>query len=154
MSDISALEARLTAALERIGAGLDGLGRDGAVRGDGDLQAQLDEERTANAQLEARVEALSARQAGRLAELERKVEDQRGQIAALDRELSSLRESNADLREVNAQLRSTAADGVASPELINRAMMAELDALQAQRQAEAAEVDAILSELKPLLKEA
>ena len=53
MSDISALEGRITAALERISAGLDGMSGAASV-GVGDsaaLQAQLQDERTANAQL-------------------------------------------------------------------------------------------------------
>jgi hypothetical protein len=38
--------------------------------------------------------------------------------------------------------------------LINRATIAEVDALQAQRRSEAAEMDAIVSSLKPLIEEA
>ena len=43
---------------------------------------------------------------------------------------------------------------LALPETINRALIAEVDALRAQRSADAAEVDAILSELKPMIEEA
>ena len=55
---------------------------------------------------------------------------------------------------MTAQLRSAAADGATSPELINRATIAEVDALQAQRTSEATEMDAIVSSLKPLIEEA
>ena len=152
MSDIAAFEGRITAALDRIRAGLDRA--DGGSGGDaGALQTALDEERTANAQLVERVRALKDAQEGRIAELEARLQAQRAQMVQMDGELQRLRGSNADLRALSAQLRATARDRAADAELINRAMMAEIDALHAQRSAEAAEVDAILSELKPLLKE-
>lgn len=155
MSDIAALEGRITAALDRIRSGLDRVSTAAPVDADtsADLQGQLDEERTANAQLVERVRALKEAQDGRMAELELQVEAHRGQMAQLDGELQRLRASNADMRELNAQLRAAATEGVGDAELINRAMMAEIDALHVQRGADAAEVDAILSELSPLLKE-
>ncbi len=39
------------------------------------------------------------------------------------------------------------------PHLLNRAMMTELEALRAARAADVAEMDEILSELKPLIGE-
>ena len=158
MSDIAALEGRITAALDRIRAGVEGMASGGDIIGNGeaagDLAAQLEDERTANAQLVERVKALKDAQEGRMAELEARVEAQRAQMAQLDGELQRLRASNADMRELNAQLRAAATEGVGDAELINRAMMAEIDALHAQRGADAAEVDAILSELSPLIREA
>lgn len=151
MSDLQELERRITAALERIGSGLQGVSSGGGGADEGDLARALDDERTANAQLAARVEALSARQTGKVAELEEQVAAQKEQLSALAAELESLRQSNADMREVNAQLRSAAADGAGSPELINRALMAEVDALQAQRRADATEIDAVMSELKQII---
>jgi len=152
MSDIAALEGRITAALDRIGYGLEQVATPQASDRE-DLAAQLDEERTANAQLVERVRALKEAQDGRMSELEARVEAQREQMAQLDGELQQLRASNADMRDVSAQLRTAAAEGVADAELINRAMMAEIDALGAQRGADRAEMDAILSELSPLLRE-
>lgn len=152
MNDVTALQSRVAAALERIRNGLDNMAPAGNV--DHALQARLAEEQTANAQLEERVKALKDRQDGRIADLETQVASQNAQMAQLDKELQRLRASNADMRDVNAQLRSAAADGVAQPELINRALMAEVEALAAQRAADAAEVDAILSDLKPLIAEA
>ena len=151
MSDINALQARITAALDRIRAGLDAIPSAEAAQDGKDLEIQLAEEKTANAQLVARVEALKERQDGRVAELEAQVSAQAQHMAALDAELQKLRASNADMRDVNAQLRSAAADGVANAELINRAMMAEIDALHAQRGADRAEVDAIIAELSPYI---
>lgn len=150
MTDVTALQSRIAAALDRIRVGVDGMS--GSV--DETLQARLAEEQTANAQLEERVKALKDRQDGKIAELEGRVSAHAGQMEKLDAELQRLRASNADMREVNAQLRSAATDGVAQPELINRALMAEVEALSAQRAADAAEVEAILSDLKPLIAEA
>ncbi len=154
MSEINALEGRITAALERISAGMTQISQSAPTGDATGLQAQLDEERTANAQLVERVKVLKERQDSHIAELEARVSAQSDQLAQLDGELQRMRASHADLRELNAQLRSAAADGAADPEMINRALIAEIDALNAQRSADAAEVDAILSELKPLIEEA
>ena len=159
MTDVSALQDRISAALGRIEAGLGALAdRPVAsavpVADAPDLQGQLDDERAANAQLEERVRALKERQDTKIAELMSKVAEQKATLAALDTEMQRLRTSNADLREVARQLRQAADDGAADAELINRAMMAEVEALSAQRASEAAEVDAILTELKPLIAEA
>ena len=156
MSDIAALEGRITQALDRIRAGIEAASAapQPAAGDDPDLRRQLDEERTANAQLEERVRALKERQDGRVAELEHQVDTQADQLAQLDAELQRLRASNADMRQISAQLRSAAADGVAEPELINRALMAEVEALLAQRSADIGEMDAILAGLAPILKEA
>ena len=154
MSEITALESRITSALDRIRAGVDEMSLATSSDEMVALQAQLDEERMANAQLEERVRLLKNRQDGMITDLEGKVAGQADSMAAMDAEMQKLRQSNADMRELNAQLRSAATEGAASPELMNRAMMAEIDALQAQRSSEAAEVEAILIELKPLIEEA
>lgn len=157
MTDVSGLEDRINAALGRIEAGLGAMAEKPAPIAPApapDLQGQLDEERAANAQLEERVRALKDRQDTKIAELTAKVAEQKGLLASLDVEMQRLRASNADLREVSGQLRKAADDGAVDAELINRAMMAEVEALTAQRASEAAEVDAILMELKPLIAEA
>ena len=153
MSDVAELEQRISVAMDRIEQGLGAMSEADAAApaADANLQTQLDEERFANAQLEERVKVLKDRQDTKIAELETRVAAQRDQMAALDTELQRLRASSADLRDVNAQLRVAATDHVADAELINRAMMAEVEALTAQRASEAAEVDAVLSELKPLI---
>lgn len=149
MDDIKALEARITDALDRIRYHIE---MQPKAEEKASLRAQLEEERFANAQLEERVKLLKERQDGRMAHLEAQVAGHGTQLATLDGELQRLRASNADLRDLSAQLRAVAADGAANPELINQAMAAEIEALTAQRASEAAEVDAILSELKPLLQ--
>ena len=83
---------------------------------------------------------------------EQRIATQQTQLQALDVELQRLRASNAHLRELNTQLRQVVTEGLA-PELIDAAVTAEVEALHAQRAADAAEVDAILAELKPLVEE-
>lgn len=117
------------------------------------LRTQLDEERTANAQLEERVKALKQRQDGKLSELESAVEAGRQRAAETDRDLQRLRAVNAELREINDQLRQAVEAGVSEPHLINTAMRAELDALRATQAADAAEMDTILGELRPILEQ-
>lgn len=155
MSELSALETRLTAALERLATGVLALEKaEASTQADPGLASQLAEERTANAQLEERVKALKERQDNKIAELEARVTSYRKQLSDLDGELQTLRTSNADLRSMNEQLRTAAAANLAEPELLNRALMAEVDALQAQRTADVAEVDAIISDLKSLVEDA
>jgi len=148
MSDISGLESRITAALDRIRRGLETQ----SLSGDADLQAALDEERSANAALEERVRLLKERQDTQVAALTERVEAQKAQMRALDVELQRLRAANVQMREINTQLRQAVTEGLA-PELVDAAVAAEIEALEAQRAADAAEITAILAELKPLVEE-
>ncbi len=150
MSDISGLESRITAALDRIRRGIEAQGHGGGD--DAALQAALAEERSANAELEERVRVLKERQDTQVTSLTTRVEAQKTQLQALDTELQRLRASNAQMREMNAKLRQAVTEGLA-PELVDAAVAAEIEALQAQRAADAAEVTAILAELKPLVEE-
>ncbi len=152
MSDIQILEGRITAALDRIRQGLQEQSKV-LTADDGVLQSKLDDERAANAELVARVEALKERQDTQVAQLTKRAETQSKQLMKLDEELQQLRASNVLLREMNTKLREAVTTGLA-PELHNAAAEAELEALHAQRSADAAEVDAIIAELKPLLEEA
>ena len=163
MSDISLLEGRITAALDRIRRGVEWMDElaaaappiplDSAQTEVTSLRIRLDEERTVNAQLEERVRALKDRQDGRVAQLEAEVAESRARIAAADADVQGLRQTNADLRDVAAQLREALAQGVTEPQLINRAMLAELEALRTARAIDLAEVNAVLAELRPLLGE-
>lgn len=164
MSEISELEGRITAALDRIRDGVGRLEAAGspvmpAVTGTdtdtvAELEARLAEEQLANAQLEERVRALKERQDTRLSALEEAEAAAEGKFAQFEQDISQLRSANAELREINEKLRLAAEDGSADPELINKAMRAELDALRAVRAADANEVDAVLAELRPLIEEA
>lgn len=156
MSDIAALEGRITAALDRI---REGMARQQSLLiseepSDAEsLRAQLKEERIANAQLENRVSALKVRQDGTISDFEGRVASHATVLAAMEAEVHRLRVANAELLDVTAQLRVAAVDGITAPELLNRATLAEVEALQAQRASEATEMDAIISSLKPLIEE-
>lgn len=159
MTDISDLQARITAALDRIGSGIDGLGAPTArlaadVAEIARLTAALDEERTANAQLEERVRTIKEKQDGTVEVLAGEVERLRGLLATEEQAVARLGRVNADLRANNNALREAIQRGVAEPHLVNKSMMAELEALRAAQSADRAELDAVLGELNALVGEA
>lgn len=155
MNDISELQARLATALERIGAGVAALETSGATADDSEefasLQAQLEEERTTNAQLEERVRAIKEAQDLTLGKLTAEVERLSAQLSAAEETAARLAHANAELRDNNTALREAIAQGVAEPHLVNKAMMAELDALRATQSADRAELDSVLGELGAMI---
>ncbi len=160
MSEIDRLESRITAALDRIRAGVGQMTEAAAKAAEpvpevedetAALRYQLQEEQTVSAQLEERVRVLKERQDGNVAEMTARAEGQTQKLAALEAEIQELRASNAELTASNA---AAAQNDSGSPELINRAAIAEVEALTAQRALDAAEIDAIISELKPLIEKA
>lgn len=163
MSDIAELERRISAALARIDAGVEALAAvtpaEAAPDVAGDeaeiarLAQALEEERTANAQLTERVRAIREKQESTIGALEKTVERLAGQIDAAEAEIGRLKQTNEDLTETIRALRATAVAGLAEPDLINRSMMTELEAMRAARAAEIAEMNGILAELKPLIGE-
>ena len=167
MHEIAELERRITAAMDRIGLGLDALAEARAALPGPDataaeaaaevevtlLREALDEERMANAQMTERLRVLRDR-------------DSRAQTAAaedsdrltrlLDEqglETQRLHKLTVKLREDLRQLREAAEGGVADAAMINKAMLAELEALRADRSAEASEMRDILAAIHPLLRE-
>lgn len=147
MSNIDEIGGRLASAMDRIAAGVAAIGSNAQGAGDTTaLQAALDEEKLANAQLTERVRKLSE------ATPAKADDDTAKRIEALDLELQRLRKANDQLRESNAALREANEAGVGEPHLINKAMLAELEALRAARAADVAEADTILSALDGLLK--
>lgn len=167
MNDISELEQRLAAALDRIGAGLGGLGRAGVTElaepsTDPEapspevesLRAQLEAEREVTAQLEERVRAVREKQDERVAELEAQLADLEAKLAPLQADRQRLKKVNQQLRNNNVALRSANAEGLADPELVNRSMKAELEALRTVQASDSEELEAILADLAPILKEA
>ncbi|SMR71168.1 hypothetical protein SAMN04488030_0795 [Aliiroseovarius halocynthiae] len=149
MSDISELETRITAALERINAGLEKWA-DQPSAGSGEidqLSRQLDDERTANEQLSERLSALKAQMSEKLGSVENVVAQLQEQLAQAEATAAALKQSNQDLRNSNDALRAAATSGVVEVGLINDAMGAELSALKATQQADRAELDAVLSEI-------
>lgn len=160
MQDITELERRITAALERIGAGVDRLAtlpRTAAATGqqpgpDTALRAQLEEEKSLTAQLQARLRMIRDREPK--GDLQDKIDRLTQQLDVQGLELQRMRRTNAALREQLAALRDAQAQGVAEPQLINKAMATELDALRALRLTEVAEMDDLLAALEPHLTEA
>lgn len=161
MQDIAELEQRITAALERIGKGLDRIraaprapapAPAAAAGGDAALRAQLEEEKALNAQLQERLRNLRERESK--SDLQARIDRLTQQLDVQGLELQRLRRTAANLREQLAALTAAQAAGVTEPQLINKAMAAELDALRALRLSEMAEMDEILAALEPHLMEA
>lgn len=153
MSDISELERRITAALARITAGLDSLSATPTPEGADATQEALLSEQLANAQLNERLRAVKEKSETTIAALEKKVEKMTQQLDVQGLELQRMRKTNIQLRETLRALREAQEAGTAEPHLLNKSMMAELEALRASRMAEMAEMEEILGELKPLIGE-
>ena len=200
MSEISDLESRISAAMDRISRGLEGLAAPAAQEAGEDDSAlkeardALENEKLANAQLEDRVQSLKdklaetetalaeskaaveqAAEARDAAEEEMRavqaaaeaateaateaagaaptidLDEERDTIAQLARRLRRLRRTSRQLRSTGQQLREAAEKGLSDPALINQALAAELDDLQAIRAAEIAEMDVITAALRPML---
>lgn len=145
MSEIGELESRITAALDRIRQGLDAQMSGVPEQAD---DAALEAERATSAQLTEDLQAMQTAYDSFTAQFEA----QKAQMALLDAELQALRASNVQLRDMNTALREAVTEGLA-PELLDKAIAAEVAALHAQRSADAAEIDAILTELTPLIEE-
>ena len=157
MQDLSELEQRLAAALDRIGIGIDGLPVPAlpATPPDTDsaLQISLDEERMLSAQLSERLRAVKEKEALTQTQHSARLDQLARQLDTQGAELKRMRNTNVQLREVLHILREAAAQGLSDPHLVNRAMLAELDALRATRLTEVAQMDEILAELAPLFEE-
>ena len=129
MSEIAELERRITAALDRIGTGVDGLA-EAAANSDEitALNEALEAERVANAQLEERVSAIKQKQDTSIKEMETRIESLSADLAKQEVGAKRLLKVNAQLRETNG-------------------------ALEATRKADLGELEAIMDELKPLIGE-
>jgi len=184
-NNIAELERRITAALGRIGVGLDKwtdaaagspvsqaapstpsssepnpalaaqasqiAGLDAEIA---KLKAALATEKANTAQLAEKLKSVKDREGSSQGQLEAKVEKMTQQLDVQGLELQRMRKSTVQLREHLRILHEAAADNMAEPHLINKAMLAELESLRATRHTETAEMDEILAELKPLIEEA
>lgn len=173
MQDITELEQRITAALERIGKGLDkfsapprpmdspvapipsqapspaaAMAAPGVEAG---LRTQLENEKALTAQLQERLRTIKDRESK--SGLQEKIDRLTQQLDVKGLELQRMRRTNIALRDQLAALRAAQIPGVVDPQLINRSLMAELDALRAMRLTEVAEMDEILAALEPHLTE-
>ncbi|MFN7004037.1 MAG: hypothetical protein ACK4NW_11500 [Roseinatronobacter sp.] len=153
MSSVSDLENRLGRALDRIARSASAL--NAAPQGDSTdldaLRSQLEAERAKNAQLSERVNAVRQRQESSFATLERRLARMTEQLDLQSLEMLRLKKANTKLIEANRKLREGVEAQVIEPSAINRALVAELEALRAERAAEAAEMEDVLGELKPLI---
>lgn len=157
-ADIAELQRRLREALDRIGNGIEGLerARPAPAIDPADfarLEEALAAEKEANAQLEERLRAQREK-------LDRQDREHQTQIDRLKQELADaeiqaqrIRRTNSQLRQSIQSLREAAEAGVTEPHLINQSMMSELEGLRLARDGDRAEIDAILTELKPMLEE-
>jgi SMC interacting uncharacterized protein involved in chromosome segregation len=180
MDDIAELEGRITRALDRIRAGVEGLAATAATVAPPDpapaaaagtafamdaeavaaaeaareaLELRLEEEKRASAALELRVAKLKERQDERIAGLEAALKEGRERLVSLGEEMDRLKQINAELRAVAASLREAMTRDVAEAHLVNKAMLAEIDSLKTLREVEVAEIDAVIAELRPLAEE-
>lgn len=153
MSQIEELQSRITAAMDRIGAGLEAMAVQEPAQGEPDpaMLEQLEEEKLANAQLQERLRRIKDKHNAQLEQLTADLARQTEAMARLDMDLQRLRQANDQLRDSNTALRKANEDGVGEPHLINKAMLAELESLRATQAADAAETSAVLSRLEPLL---
>lgn len=161
MTDLVELERRIANALNRLEAGLDRLrSATAAPAPEGDsaadltvLRAELEAEQARNAELSDRIISLRARDPRQeIAALEARIADLTRQLDVQGLELHRMRKSTIQLREA---LRAMNEDGVAQAEgnVINKAMLAELEALRALRAAEAQELSELVAELLPIVGE-
>ena len=162
MQDITELERRITAALERIGRGVEALGApilppmpvlagaDDVAR----LTDALDEERMANAQLAERLRMIRDKESAEKAALTDARDALQAQLEIQSEEVMRLRRSLDLVSAELADLRDVAERSVVEPEHINKAMLTELEAVRSARASEAIEIADIVAALNPLIAEA
>ena len=117
MSDVSVLEQRITAAIRRISAATEAV----TLNRTASAPAPVEPAAPENVHSDA--------------------------LAALDAQLSQVMQSNAQLRASNQALRAANAEGLGDASLINAGMQAQIDALTAERAAEAAQLKLLLTAL-------
>lgn len=158
MTDVAELERRITMALDRIAQGLEalapaGIDDTGPSEAEDALRRELEEERAASVALAESTRELRQRQEKRVQRLEGQIERLTAQIETQAADVQRLQQVNSRLRDTISGLRAAVTENLADPALVNRALQAELEALQASRQAELTEMNEILAELEPLVEE-
>ncbi|WP_050523843.1 hypothetical protein [Pseudorhodobacter wandonensis] len=118
------------------------------------LKTELATEKSTVAQLNEHVKAIKEAENMSQGQVDAKVEKMTQQLDVQGLELQRMRKSSVQLRENLRVLHEAATKNMVEPQLINRAMLAELENLRATRHTETAEMDEILAELKPLISEA
>lgn len=125
----------------------------------------LEQEKVAMAIAEAEVDKAASPQSertdtaalasGRLMGLQAgaEAEEQQTRLTDLEMSVQQLQLVNAQLRQNNAALRRAHEAGLPDADLINEGLQAEIEALQAVRAADRAEIDSVLAALKTLVEE-
>lgn len=166
MDDIAELERRITAALVRIDRGIDRqaqtsaakageMAEDHATPPEASAEVQrltdaLEEEKVLTAQLQERLRAVREKEAAQTQPLEAEISRLTKQLDVQGLEMQRLKKTIGSLREQVRSMTDALAEGQVEPHLINKAMLAELEALRALRAADAAELDEIIAALDPL----
>lgn len=157
MQDITELQQRLSAALDRIEADVEQLARPTPTPepvpqpetptgpDPAQLEAELAAERELVQQLEERLRSTRDRQEARVAAVEAELETAHGLLAEIEEDRGRLKIVVEGLRESCEALREVNGDNLGDVELVNTAMAAEIEALAALRRSDRAELDAVLS---------
>ncbi|GFE66686.1 hypothetical protein [Litoreibacter roseus] len=154
MADLSQLEQRITQALDKIAAGVEaGLNKpapDPASVSLSDLTEELEIERATNERLVAGREKTTAQ----IERLDIRVERLTKRLEAADTENKRLEAVIEALSENNSALREANAAHQPADVVVDASLSAQLADLKASRKADLDELDDILAELAPLVKEA
>lgn len=147
MHEIGELQRRISAALDRIGTGVQAMdapataSRSGAETGD--VEAALEDERRGVAELRDQLEKMEASHGRALAEAQ-------ALLSEVEKDRDRLKAANEALGEAVGSLRDANASGLSDAELINNAAVAELEALKVVRASDRAELDALIRLLTPV----
>ncbi len=173
MQTLADLERRISAALTRISDGVAALpvAADLAAEPSAEhlaeldaMRAALDAERAARAEVQAKLDAATtaaaasdaalsaaAGNSGRAVDLQDQVDRLTKLLDVQGLDLVRLRKTVGTLRESLQSLRAAQVATLPDTAAINRALLAEVDAMRAERQSEMVELDEIIAELDPML---
>lgn len=164
MQDLVELERRITAALARLGQGIDAVtappppiaeaAPEPAPVPEFPPAPEGEHERSILDLMRERLSAARERESALRAEYEARIEKLNHQLEVQGTELQRMRKTAIGLREELKHLRESEMGGQGDPALINRALLAELDALRATRLTELAELDELTAALDDHLTEA
>ena len=149
MGQIQDLEHRIAAAFARISAGVEALATERSFQPEAMVATipSVDPDASVLAELAALRQEAADREAALMAE----VDTLTRHLDAQGLDVQRLSATVAQLREDLRRLREAAVQGVVDPGLINKAMMAELEAMRTTRGAEANEMNDILTALVGVL---
>ena len=157
MDSIAELERRITAALERISAGVERqmaapvAPAPGAMAELDRLREELDEERMANAQLTERLKVQRERAERSTIELRAEVERLNAEVDAQALAMQRLVAAATLAREELRRFREAAEGEGVDAALVNSAMAIELEALHATHAADSADLAELVAALTPIV---